>query len=101
GGAYDGGLFRLRDETTGEIVREISNTGRGDALFFRISETLKHMVTAVRGTAPKTAFAGWFHAADVDFYSALRLEAAAPVSRNRPSTTRPKKSSNQRTLHVS
>jgi hypothetical protein len=101
GGAYNGGLFRLRDETTGEIVREISNTGRGDAIFFRISETLKHMVTAVEGTAPKTAFAGWFHAADKDFYSALRPEAAAPISRNRPSTTRLKKSSNARTLRVS
>jgi hypothetical protein len=101
GEAYDGGLFRLRDETTGAIVREISNTGRGDAIFFRISETLKHMVTAVQGTAPRTAFAGWFHAADRDFYSALRPDAAAPIPRNRPSTTPLKKSSNARTLRVS
>jgi hypothetical protein len=69
---YQGGVFRLRDESSGEILCELSNTGPGDAIFFRISRSLKHMVTPLSGTEPKTAFAGWFRTGDVDFYSMLK-----------------------------
>jgi hypothetical protein len=72
GRPYQGGVFRLRDETSGEILFEHSNTGPGDAIFFRISTSLKHMVTSLAGTEPKTAFAGWFRSGDTDFYSTLK-----------------------------
>ena len=72
---YQGGLFRLRDEASGEILCQLPNTGRGDALFFRISPALKHMVTPIEGSEPKTAFAGWFQSGKTDFYSRLRLKS--------------------------
>ncbi len=70
---YQGGAFRLREEASGEILCELSNTGPGDAICFRISSNLKHMVTPLVGKEPKTAFAGWFRSGDRDFYSALKL----------------------------
>jgi hypothetical protein len=69
---YQGGVFRLRDEASAEILCELSNTGPGDAIFFRISPALRHMVTQLVGTEPKTAFAGWFRSGDIDFYSTLK-----------------------------
>lgn len=69
---YQGGVFRLRDESSHEILCELPNTGEGDAIFFRISPVLKHMVTPLAGTAPKTAFAGWFRSANLNFYSTLK-----------------------------
>lgn len=58
---YSGGTFILKDGASGEIKRIMPNLGPGDAIFFRISEGLQHMVTKVEGATPKTAFAGWFH----------------------------------------
>ena|SRR6266481_2755264 len=69
---YQGGTFRLREEASGEILCELSNTGPGDAILFRISSVLRHMVTPLVGTEPKTAFAGWFRSGDCDFYSMLK-----------------------------
>ena len=65
---YDGGVFRLRARGTEDVLRELPNTGLGDAIFFRISPELQHMVTPIIGAAPKTAFAGWF-GADMSFRS--------------------------------
>ena len=70
--SYKGGVFRLRDEVSGEILCELPNSRPGDAIFFRISPRLKHMVTPVEGPEPKTAFAGWFRSGEIDFYTALR-----------------------------
>jgi len=70
---YEGGTFRLREEASGEILCELSNTGPGDAILFRISSSLKHMVTPLVGTESKTAFAGWFRSGNSDFYSMLKL----------------------------
>ena len=72
---YQGGVFRLRDEASGEILFEQSNTGAGDAIFFRISPLLKHMVTPLAGIAPKTAFAGWFRSGNLNFYARLKQAA--------------------------
>jgi hypothetical protein len=76
---YQGGLFRLRDEASGEILFEHSNTGPGDAIFFRISPALKHMVTPLSGAESKTAFAGWFRSGDTDFYSTLKQPLVKPT----------------------
>ena len=72
---YTGGVFRLRDETTKQVLCELPNTGEGDAIFFRISPSLRHMVTMLEGTEPKTAFAGWFLSGETDFYSTLKASA--------------------------
>ena len=77
--SYQGGVFRLRDETSGEILCELPNTGAGDAILFRISPGLKHMVTAISGTEPKTAFAGWFQSGDTNFYRDVCRPASARV----------------------
>jgi hypothetical protein len=57
------------------VLREIANTGRGDAFLFRISEAYVHQVKPVQGTAHKTAFAGWFRATPT---FAQLLEEAEP-----------------------
>lgn len=54
-----------------EILREVHNTGFGDALLFRISEKLTHRVQDVTGDNPKIAFAGWFLQGE-DFLRNLR-----------------------------
>ena len=81
---YEGGVFRLRDEASGETLCELPNTGQGDAIVFRISPELKHMITPLVGTEPKTAFAGWFRSGDTDFYSMLRKDAAVARSTDEP-----------------
>jgi len=77
---YLGGLFRLRARGSGEILCELPNTGPGDAIFFEISEQLEHMVTAVEGAVPKTAFAGWFVGSDWDYYRDVRRIPVALAS---------------------
>ena len=57
---YEGGIFQLREWSSKRILAEIANTGWGDATLFRISGQIEHRVTEVKGTKPKTAFAGWF-----------------------------------------
>jgi hypothetical protein len=41
-------------------LQEVTNTGLGDAIVFRLSDDLQHRINEVRGAQPKTAFAGWF-----------------------------------------
>lgn len=71
---YGGGVLQLRDRASGKIVSEISNERPGDAVIFRLSDTLQHRITEVEGSAAKTAFAGWFKA-QPDFLSLLRQQS--------------------------
>ena len=57
---YAGGVLQLRDAQTEQPIGEIANTGHGDAMLFRVSDTLEHQVTPVEGEVPRTAMAGWF-----------------------------------------
>ena len=57
---YSGGILKIRDRKSRKIYQEISNTGFGDAVLFRIADHLEHKVTHIKGTIPKIAFAGWF-----------------------------------------
>ena len=72
---YVGGTFQIREQGERTALHELPNTGPGDAILFRISDTLKHRVTPVEGTEPKTAFAGWFLADGKNHFSML-LDAA-------------------------
>jgi hypothetical protein len=58
--SFQGGALRLRERATQRVLFEWANVVPGDAVFFRVSEDLEHMVTAVEGDMPRTAFAGWF-----------------------------------------
>jgi hypothetical protein len=62
-GPYEGGTFQLRPAASSEILRELPNLTPGDGLMFRIDPALRHRVTNVTGSVPKTAFAGWFRRA--------------------------------------
>jgi hypothetical protein len=73
--AYEGGVFEIRDVETARPLAALPNLGVGDAILFRLSDALEHRVTDVRGTAPKTAFAGWFFSG-LDFASVLRQREA-------------------------
>jgi hypothetical protein len=72
---YIGGTFRLAKNGSDQILCELPNLGLGDAILFRISPQLKHIVTPVSGMEPKTAFAGWFMSGGMTFLSALRESA--------------------------
>lgn len=73
---YDGGVFCLRECETEKPVCELPNTGPGDAIFFRITDKLQHIVTPVESEAPKTAFAGWFGSIDTVHRLLLAKSAA-------------------------
>jgi 2OG-Fe(II) oxygenase superfamily len=59
-GAYEGGTFEIRRVNSDSAIAALPNLGLGDAILFRIDEGFEHQVSALRGSAPKTAFAGWF-----------------------------------------
>jgi len=61
--AYEGGVLQLRHASASEPQHEVPNAGFGSAVLFRVSPALRHRVTAVGGTAPRTAYAGWFRSA--------------------------------------
>src|SRR5882762_5735489 len=57
---YQGGVLTIREAKTGRILSELTNSGFGDAILFRINERLEHRVSDVEGRVAKTALAGWF-----------------------------------------
>ena len=67
---YEGGTLQIRDSVSERIISEVRNVGSGDGIIFGLSPRLQHRITEVRGTALKTAFAGWFRARP-DFLSLL------------------------------
>jgi hypothetical protein len=74
---YEGGVFEIRDADSQTTLDSIANTGFGDAILFRISPSLEHRVTDIRGAFPKTAFAGWFGATR-DYLATLRDDPFLP-----------------------
>lgn len=62
-GTYEGGLLELRDRTSQEVFDRVPNVGHGDALLFRLHETLQHRARPVT-SGVKTAFAGWYFGED-------------------------------------
>lgn len=60
---YEGGVLSIREAATERILCELTNSGFGDAILFRIDERLQHRVSDVEGTVAKTALAGWFESA--------------------------------------
>jgi hypothetical protein len=69
---YSGGVLQIREQASDRILSEVTNTGFGDAIIFRIERGLQHRITDVQGTAPKTAFAGWFESGP-PFYELARM----------------------------
>ncbi len=57
---YQGGVLQIRDDRSKKILKELHNTGFGDAILFRLKPYLEHQVTNVDGPFDKTAYAGWF-----------------------------------------
>jgi hypothetical protein len=57
---YSGGALQIRDRNSLELLQEFANRRFGDAIVFRLADHLQHRNTAVDGTIPKIAFAGWF-----------------------------------------
>jgi hypothetical protein len=58
---FAGGVLQLRDDRTKAMLGEISNTGDGDCVIFRLGDDIEHRVLAVIGDVPRQAYAGWFH----------------------------------------
>ena len=76
---FVGGSFRIRNKETGEILRAVtaSRFRFGDAILFRIHDSLEHALSVVRGGPPRYNYVGWFTGAR-DYRKVLR-EAASPV----------------------
>lgn len=77
--SFDGGALRLRERASQRVVYDRANTVPGDAVVFRISEDLQHIVTPVEGQGSRTAFAGWFKRAP-DFRDTMLRQATAGIS---------------------
>lgn len=67
-----GPSFSCGNTRQGESSVNCQTTGPGDAICFEIAPDLEHMVTAVEGINPKTAFAGWFVGSDWHYYAEVR-----------------------------
>jgi hypothetical protein len=63
GEAYEGGVFQMRERPSTRPLGELPNIVPGSAILFRIDDRLEHWISPMSGTAPKTAFAGWFRSA--------------------------------------
>jgi hypothetical protein len=57
---YQGGVLTIREAKSRRILCELTNSGFGDAILFRIDKRLEHRVSDVEGSVAKTALAGWF-----------------------------------------
>lgn len=57
---FAGGRFELRPACAPQPTWSLANVGPGDAVLFRIADTLQHRVTDVEGDIARVAFAGWF-----------------------------------------
>ena len=79
--AFDGGVFQLRDTRSNRMLYEVANTGSGDAIIFRLAAHLQHRNTEMKGSIPKTAFAGWFRSHQADYYSSLRAAVRTSTAR--------------------
>lgn len=65
-GVFSGGLLQIRNSISKKTVHEISNTGFGDGILFKIAPSLEHRVTNVSGTVRRTVLTGWFRAKKID-----------------------------------
>jgi hypothetical protein len=57
---FEGGRLQLRERESQRLLADVSNTGAGDAVIFRLGRDVQHQVLPVTGTAPRVALAGWF-----------------------------------------
>jgi hypothetical protein len=57
---FEGGDLQIREAATERMVRQLRNTGGGDAVIFRIDPSLQHQVLPLSGTISRDALAGWF-----------------------------------------
>lgn len=64
---YEGGLLEIRRASSTHASHVIANAGFGNATMFRISPELRHRVSGVTGSEPRTAYAGWFRSSP-DFH---------------------------------
>ena len=71
---YEGGVLQIRDRRSEQVLAEVPNVGRGDAVLFRIDPALQHRVMPV-SAGVKTAFAGWFRG-EAPLLAALRAGRA-------------------------
>lgn len=71
---YSGGILQIRDINSKQTLQEVANTGYGDGILFRLADQLQHRITEMEGTAPKTAYAGWFKS-EPNFLSLLKEQS--------------------------
>ena len=72
---FKGGELEIRDEHSRKVLCRTHNVRLGDALLFRVADDLQHRVAPMTGTAPKTAYAGWFRSG-VTYGAAIRERSA-------------------------
>jgi hypothetical protein len=60
---HEGGVLEIRRAASAAAEWTVGNVDPGSAVLFRIAPDLRHRVSAVLGTTPRTAYAGWFRTA--------------------------------------
>ncbi len=59
---YEGGVFEMRDERSGQLLVREGALHPGSVMVFRIDNRLRHRVTPVTSGGPRRVFAGWLSA---------------------------------------
>ena len=78
--SYDGGRREIRRAAAADAEHAVASAGFGSAVLFRISPELRHRVTEVRGTRPRTAYAGWFRTSPDFAGTFLRELTSRPIA---------------------
>jgi hypothetical protein len=81
-----GGKFQIKRLGQKRLLAEFPYDRGGDAILFRLAPRLRHRSTRVTGTAAKTIFSCWFHAAAS--HAPGRPTSARWVAKGRPEKSR-------------
>lgn len=79
---FVGGHFQIRRKEDRRLLHTVTTSRFGDAHLFRISRSLEHRATAVRGVRPRCSYAGWFSGTE-DYREVVR-EAVRPLPLPKP-----------------
>jgi hypothetical protein len=76
---FEGGVLTVRRRGEATPLRRIEQFAQGDAVLFRIDESLEHSVSEVTGRVARLALTGWFQR-DPDYAALVTGEGAAPLT---------------------
>ena len=58
---FEGARLQIKDAASDDLLTEVGDLEFGDAVLIEISRAYQHRNSPLRGTAPKTSYAGFFY----------------------------------------